>query len=251
MTETKPDEILNGAEYTPDETPTAPTEQQEQTANDKPIDYLTKPDAPPIETPSPDIADTSPAPEATDKTDSDSDKPIPSNLIKGAFGDMKAVEQPDGSIKKRRIYGRTKSNLPTKKAALEYIYEMKHAKKQQRNITLKKLYDLWLPTHRAGKSTIDCYKAAIKHYKSLCYHSMQDCLSIDTFSQITKITKSPVYVEIQGSFWWRRGGSNPLPLECHSSALPSELRPRDCAILPHGAAIVKNNENKRLRDERG
>ena len=26
-------------------------------------------------------------------------------------------------------------------------------------------------------------------------------------------------------FWWRRGGSNPLPLECHSSALPGELRP--------------------------
>ena len=25
--------------------------------------------------------------------------------------------------------------------------------------------------------------------------------------------------------WWRRGGSNPLPLECHSSALPGELRP--------------------------
>ena len=25
--------------------------------------------------------------------------------------------------------------------------------------------------------------------------------------------------------WWRWGGSNPLPLECHSSALPSELHP--------------------------
>ena len=25
--------------------------------------------------------------------------------------------------------------------------------------------------------------------------------------------------------WWRRRDSNPLPLECHSSALPSELRP--------------------------
>ena len=27
--------------------------------------------------------------------------------------------------------------------------------------------------------------------------------------------------------WWRRSGSNRLPLECHSSALPGELRPRD------------------------
>ena len=25
--------------------------------------------------------------------------------------------------------------------------------------------------------------------------------------------------------WWRRSGSNRLPLECHSSALPGELRP--------------------------
>ena len=28
------------------------------------------------------------------------------------------------------------------------------------------------------------------------------------------------------SFWWRRSGSNRWPLECHSSALPAELRPR-------------------------
>ena len=27
--------------------------------------------------------------------------------------------------------------------------------------------------------------------------------------------------------WWRRSGSNRLPLECHSSALPGELRPRN------------------------
>lgn len=33
------------------------------------------------------------------------------------------------------------------------------------DITFKALYDLWLPTHRAGKSTLDCYKAAFKHLR--------------------------------------------------------------------------------------
>ena len=27
--------------------------------------------------------------------------------------------------------------------------------------------------------------------------------------------------------WWRRSGSNRLPFECHSNALPGELRPHD------------------------
>jgi hypothetical protein len=67
MTETKPDEILNGAEYTPDENLTAPAEQQEQTANDTQNDYLNKPDAPPLETPAPDISDTLPTSDVPEK----------------------------------------------------------------------------------------------------------------------------------------------------------------------------------------
>src|SRR6516164_10276661 len=32
--------------------------------------------------------------------------------------------------------------------------------------------------------------------------------------------------------WWSQGESNPRPLECHSSALPTELWPRPrCAVL--------------------
>ena len=30
--------------------------------------------------------------------------------------------------------------------------------------------------------------------------------------------------------WWSWGDSNPLPLECHSSALPDELQPLDLNI---------------------
>ena len=35
---------------------------------------------------------------------------------------------------------------------------------------------------------------------------------------------------------WRRWGSNPLPLACHASALPTELRPRRELTLPAGSA---------------
>jgi len=33
--------------------------------------------------------------------------------------------------------------------------------------TLRQLYDRWLPTHRAGASTINCYKAAFKYFKDI------------------------------------------------------------------------------------
>jgi hypothetical protein len=31
--------------------------------------------------------------------------------------------------------------------------------------------------------------------------------------------------------WWRRGDSNPRPLQCDCSALPTELRPRKQATM--------------------
>lgn len=40
-------------------------------------------------------------------------------------------------------------------------------KEEKKTLTLKELYDKWLPTHRAGKSTMDCYKAAFKYFAPL------------------------------------------------------------------------------------
>lgn len=34
-------------------------------------------------------------------------------------------------------------------------------------VTFKQLYDKWLPTHRAGKSTIDCYRAAFRYFRPI------------------------------------------------------------------------------------
>ena len=39
--------------------------------------------------------------------------------------------------------------------------------------------------------------------------------------------------------WWRRTGSNRWPLECHSSALPAELRPRNIIILSYFDGFCK------------
>lgn len=55
---------------------------------------------------------------------------------------------------------------------------------KKRRTTWKQLYDLWLPTHRAGRDTIGNYKAAIKYFAPL-YHErcgdidvddLQDCI---------------------------------------------------------------------------
>lgn len=38
---------------------------------------------------------------------------------------------------------------------------------KKRRMTFSQLYEAWLPTHRAGKDTINCYKAAYKHFASI------------------------------------------------------------------------------------
>lgn len=54
-----------------------------------------------------------------------------------------------------------------KKDAVAAIQDLKKepAKENKKAITFKQLYDLWLPTHRAGKDTLNCYKAAMNYFK--------------------------------------------------------------------------------------
>lgn len=55
-----------------------------------------------------------------------------------------------------------------KKDALAAIPDLaKKTQKVKRQATFKELYDAWFPTHRAGKSTLDCYSAAIKHFRDV------------------------------------------------------------------------------------
>jgi len=46
--------------------------------------------------------------------------------------------------------------------------------KKKQQITFRELYEKWFPTHRAGKSTMDCYKAAFKYFTPVWYSPMID-----------------------------------------------------------------------------
>lgn len=80
---------------------------------------------------------------------------------------------------------KTKSQrFDTKKEAIASLPRLMNepVKKQKQDITFKALYDKWLPTHEAGKSTIDCYKAAIKYFEPVWFTRMQD-IDIDDLQE--------------------------------------------------------------------
>lgn len=77
-----------------------------------------------------------------------------------------------------------KRGFQTEREALEYLSVLKEQAEKQRHITFAQLYDLWLPTHRAGKDTMNCYKAAYKHFADvhtlyldeISIEDLQECL---------------------------------------------------------------------------
>src|SRR5258708_29095857 len=54
-----------------------------------------------------------------------------------------------------------------------------------------------------------------------------------------------------GLIWWSQGESNPRPLECHSSALPTELWPHFARVLgtPRNGAIAQLGERLNRSEE--
>ena len=86
----------------------------------------------------------------------------------------------DGKLRRQT---RTKSGFKTKKEALAYLPQLADTPRP-RTVTFAQLYEAWLPTHRAGKSTLDCYRAAYKWYKpvqdlalgDITVDDLQDCL---------------------------------------------------------------------------
>ena len=48
--------------------------------------------------------------------------------------------------------------------------------------TLLQLYEAWEPTHRAGESTMDCYRAAIKYFKALWHEKLSD-ITVDDLQE--------------------------------------------------------------------
>lgn len=74
---------------------------------------------------------------------------------------------------KGNLHKKTRSGVySTKKDAVAALPELKADKSNKtKSITFRELYDKWKPTHRAGKSTMDCYKSAIRFFAPV--HNMR------------------------------------------------------------------------------
>lgn len=78
----------------------------------------------------------------------------------------------------------SKSGFKTKKEALAYLpYLTQQTKQEKRSTTtFKELYDKWEPTHQKSKSTMDCYRAALKHFRPVWNESMMD-ITVDDLQE--------------------------------------------------------------------
>lgn len=84
----------------------------------------------------------------------------------------------DGTM--RRIT-RSKSGFRTKKEAVEYL-PLVGREDKTRPTTFIELYDAWEPTHRAGRSTMDCYRAAKKYFRPIWHQKLAD-ITVDDLQE--------------------------------------------------------------------
>jgi len=68
-----------------------------------------------------------------------------------------------GKLHRKRV---KKMGFRTKKEALAALPSIgpQTVEEKRRSVTFSALYDLWEPTHQKTKSTLNCYRAAYKHY---------------------------------------------------------------------------------------
>lgn len=67
---------------------------------------------------------------------------------------------------KRHRLTRSKT-FDKKRDAVAALGELKNGPKMKKSPTFAELYKAWLPTHRAGAETMNCYKAAYKHFAAV------------------------------------------------------------------------------------
>ena len=94
---------------------------------------------------------------------------------------VKTVGYKLGDDGKKRRVTRSKSGFKTKREALEYL-PLLTGEKAKPAVTFQGLYGMWLPTHQATKSTLDCYKAAYKYFSAVWYTKLGD-ISIDDLQE--------------------------------------------------------------------
>mgnify|MGYP000338564101 FL=1 len=105
---------------------------------------------------------------------------IRQNTKNGGNGQGRVYQREDGKLRK---ITRSKSGFRTKKDALDYLPKLEAAP-AQRPTTWAQLYEVWKPTHRASKSTLNCYAAAEKYFEpvhllkfaEITVDDLQDCM---------------------------------------------------------------------------
>ena len=87
---------------------------------------------------------------------------------------------------------RTKSGFPTKGDAIAYLpYLKQEPSKKVASITLKNAFDKWVITHKAVRSTLDCYKAGFRLFEPY-WDTPLDFLDIDELQSCLDPKKSGV-----------------------------------------------------------
>ena len=96
-------------------------------------------------------------------------------------------DAPEGTLPNKRRVTVTKQFTTRKDAfaALPFLTAADHRARQgtatqrkKTRVTLKELYDQWLPTHNRGRSTMNCYKAGFRLFAPLWLVRMED-LDVD------------------------------------------------------------------------
>ena len=90
----------------------------------------------------------------------------------------------DDEVPKKQAIYRTKGGFAKKKDALKYCDVLLSGPKVKKPLTLRQIYDAWLPTHedKVSKSTMNCYKAAWKHFGPIHNMNMAD-INVDDLQE--------------------------------------------------------------------
>lgn len=148
----------------------------------------------------------------------------------GTWTALKTLEwKIDADGRKHRITA-SKSGFKTKKEALNYLPHLSSQTKQEKRkaTTFKQLYDIWEPIHEKNtkKSTMDCYRAAAKHFRPLWY---------EPFGEITVDDLQECMDDIPG----KRTQEN---MKALCGLLYKYAIPRNLAVLNMGPYLVVGGE---------
>lgn len=74
-----------------------------------------------------------------------------------------------------RVRRRTRSQtFATKRDAIAALPGLRDAAARPKSCTLAEVYDAWFPAHRAGRSTMNCYKAARRYLDGIAWMTFSD-----------------------------------------------------------------------------